>query len=190
MKCKDFFNDVVAALHGKTFCIYGFDSTKIKINEEGFYVLVNHVTNPESFFHNLNIINERLEKELECKVTWQKVPRKTHAFMLLFPKEVFASTYYVSLLTLLIRWSNYEKSAEKWEDLFTIGTSHEVVSEFGPITQEAAQYCEEHGFKHKAAEKYWYYAGKSWNSNVGVSSITLVHNNGVSKYVRYASGDV
>jgi hypothetical protein len=102
-KCRDFFNDIVAAHHGSFYSIYGFDNERVSIGEDGLLVGVKQLLNHEIFLYTLeNIVNKELEV-LSCKITYKWVEG---ILVLAFPLELLKCTYYMSLATWLIRNSN------------------------------------------------------------------------------------
>jgi hypothetical protein len=183
MKCKDFFNDAVAAKHNKRFEIYGYNNENLKFNEEGLYVLVKNVKD-KSFYSNLLVINERLEKDLGCQMTiWEN---KHDEAVLLFPNGVLDATYYMSVLALTIRCSNYGYIYKTWEDFWS--TNAPTLTQERGLGAPLYEQLKTYGFKKpEGTEKYWWYQSKAINSetpsslNYGFSS--YIHNAGALSWL-------
>lgn len=104
LKCKDYFNDVVAAYKGVFFSVYGFSNKDHAIlYDEGQYLLLKYIAIPEVFSNNLEVINKELEDSNLPKITFDIQGTEC---LLFIPREFFESSYYISLLTYLIRISN------------------------------------------------------------------------------------
>lgn len=184
IKCKDFFNDLVAVRHGKPINIYGFDATKIKYNEEGLWVLLSNVFNCEQFMQNIDkAINPTLQEFGLGKIEVYK-HTKTRCLILL-PDGLFKATFYMSAVTALIRACNYDIDYEQWEDFFTKDTS--------PIVSRVEKCFSVEACKHlttkklslpEGTEKYWFYAGKIYNSDyTGYLGASTYHDNGVTSWL-------
>lgn len=190
MKCKDFFNDVVAKVTGgKEFIKYSFNNEDIKSNEEGIYILLTGVNSPKTIFaRNITkILNPRLKEELGCGMDLEVEPARV---MLLIPSKVWTSTYYISLLSLLIRGCNYNILIKDWDHLFTVlyekegyGSSYATGCEY--LRKEHCQQLSEVGFNIPLAEKYWFYS-MSFNSESyeDYALASTVHDNGVVSWIR------
>ena len=106
-KCKDFLNDVVVYLQtGKEFGIYGFNNVA-KINEEGGYLALKHV--PVFFEDNLLLLNEQLLsmglEPIECFAGEGEVDK-----VVLVPTFYWTNTFFISMITSLIRSCVYKKA--------------------------------------------------------------------------------
>lgn len=190
MKCKDFFNDVVAKVTGnKSFVKYMFDNKDIKKNEEGIYILLTGVNSPKTIFaRNITkILNPKLKEELGCEMSLEVEAAHT---MLLIPSKVWTSTYYISLLSLLIRGCNYNEKVGSWEAVFKLLYEKEGYNKspsgYGYLNEGHVKTLSVVGFKVKEAETHWFYS-RSVNSNSFIEDYTLptiIHNNGVVDWIR------
>lgn len=116
MKCKDYFNDVVAKIHGyeKLRTVYGFDANTVKTNDEGVYIRVTNLN--KHFLDNLNgPIRDVLVKDGQPPV------EVVHTFndkdlLLLFPIQLWSNTYTISIVTAMIRCGNYGKLLPAFEE--------------------------------------------------------------------------
>lgn len=186
MKCKDFFNDVVAKFTGNImFPIYGFNNKSLKKNKEGFYVLVKNITDRESFFHNLDkVLYPKLKQELSCEFSWEEAD--DGLVMLLFPNEVLKSTYYISLLTLVIRCSNYGKKADSWDKLIDIVEEEETngKNHFSNQDPEVIAEIRASGFAYEPASNYWWYYNEKYNNKeLPTQGSHMVHNCGIAAWI-------
>lgn len=183
IKCKDFFNDVVAYKQGGLhFSMYRFDN-KIKFNEEGLYVHLTEIADKELFWHNIDTLNDRIYEDLGVFLELTEVK---DGYIMLIPHALWENTYRISLVTMMVRLCNYFIPYEKWEDFF---------DEYSPLksvetsfTVEAIAFAKANGFTlPKNKEGYWYYAGEECNSlsaNPGFYT-TVIHDNGVSSWTRW-----
>lgn len=177
--CKDFFNDVVAWKQvGEAFNIYRFDN-KIKFNDEGVYFLLSNIAK-RAFNKNVKIMNERLEKDLgvSCKTFQQG----TGEVVTLIPNEVWASTYLISVVSMLIRLCNYNILYTTWESFFDVNAPLNTIET--AFTPGAKAFVLKHGFiLPKALQGYWYFAPYGYNSKSkhDIQS-NIVHNNGASNW--------
>ena len=108
-KCKDYFNDMVLARVDKCFgSVYGFNNKKEQ-NKEGLYVEVIYTT--DKFLENLKVLNQWCADTSRDghKTCVDYVGVRKERVVLLLPDWVMSSTYYVSLVTYLIRCCNYDK---------------------------------------------------------------------------------
>lgn len=190
MKCKDFFNDVVAKVTGnKCFSKYSFDNSTIKSNKEGIYILLTGIQSPKTVFaKNIKaLVNPRLKQDLGCEVS---LKHGNKCVMLLVPSKVWTSTYYISLLSLLIRGCNYNEIVPSWEQLFKLLCEKEGryanPSGCGYLEKEHCKALSETGFKVAKAEKYWFYQNEGCHNEQfeEYSLSTIVHNNGVVAWYR------
>jgi hypothetical protein len=103
-KCKDFLNDVVVYLQtGKEFEIYGFKN-KAKLNDDGGYMALKNV--PAFFEHNLALLNEFL---IERGFPPLDYLREGDSHILLIPTEYWTNTFFISVITSLIRACVYQQ---------------------------------------------------------------------------------
>lgn len=176
-KCKDFFNDVVAKYHGVDGGVYGMNFRKITLNDYGLWVRLKGLY--PAFYDNVLLVAEKFQ------VTLNFAPFEDDSAqcLTLFPRELFDSTYKISLFTLLVRVANMTTKCSSYEEL--IKQTNE------PLTTD-------HRFKRAPftvpdkLKDYWCYMGKKYNSKQwdGRSSpqIEAVHDNGIFSWM--SSDDV
>ena len=179
-KCKDFFNDVVAYRKvKKSFEMYGFKNN-VKFNREGLYVLLTNLRNLMLFDWNLAKLNSKLIDQGLPYVALLDDLQSDESCVLLFKKEHFASTYIISLLTILIRCCNYNIQFDCWDDFFS------EVSPLNTVENSFTQYAKE------LSQKYGFIPPvKEWVYLPGIGADydledhrfpNMVHNNGVSNW--------
>lgn len=183
IKCKDFYNDTVAYFKEKSvFSIYGYKNA-IKKNDEGVYFLLKFIKDKPSFFHNIGVMNERLKADLGCVVgAWD---HNEDEVVILIPTELWETTYRISMVTFVIRLCNYGNTYNVWEDFWnTHAPSYKTEHAF---TQDAKNNALKLGFRvPKEFDKYWYYAGPSYNSQKNPKQTgSIIHNNGVSNWSEF-----
>jgi hypothetical protein len=182
IKCKDFFNDVVAWKKAKrSFTIYGFKN-KIKLNKEGLYVHLTDIEDVNTFLHNLFVMDERLERDLKIGMSWYV--QEDDTIVVLIPHKVFNSTYYISLLSMLIRLCNYNTKYEDWDSIFDENAPINTIEE--AFNDGAKAFTQKNGFKLLTKyRKLWYNSTNGWDSASGKDLIgSIIHNNGVCDWVK------
>ena len=186
MKCKDFFNDLVAAKYGRFFFVYGFDNQKIKWNEEGLYFLLKYISDKPRFFHNLTTINERLVKDLGDNIEMKAWDNDKDEVVILIPSIIFTNTYYFSLLAMLIRVSNYDVQMSSWDDFFN--EMSPLVTKENAFNSQTMKITKAWGFvlpeKHL---KHWWWYNEQYNSEAGETfqQPTSIHNNGCAQRLMF-----
>lgn len=180
-KCKDFLNDVVAYYNNKqSFCMYSFKN-RIRFNKEGLYLCVTEILNPEQFKENIEkAINVTLKEQLSCEI--EVFLNDSKNIILLFPKQLLKNTFYISLVTMLIRCSNYGMAFSSWEDFFK--SSSPLLMTETVFNKDTLTYVKKHRFYlPKDYVKYWYFAGDTYNSEGNINP-HIIHDNGCSSWVR------
>lgn len=179
MKCKDYFNDLVAKKNGVDVDVYGFNTARIKLNDSGVYMLLKYVR--PSLIDNLNKwLNPKLEEEVGTVLDFQQVDPETYVFF--FPEPIWQSTYHISLCSLMLRLSNYNKVVESYEEAWEKLTDYEPIWKDGQYLQSLASKL---GWKlPKSLSGFWLYRHKEWHSKKeDVSSNYeykhIIHNNGI-----------
>ena len=183
IKCKDFFNDIVAWKQGKKeFSIYNFKN-KVKFNRDGLFFHLTEVKNVERFMLNLNCINERLISDLKTHLDCFQ--HDDHSVILCIPHKLWKNTYYISLVSMMIRLCNYDKQYETWEDFFDDKAPLTTVET--AFSKKTKDYTKENGFKIPAnLRKFWFWAGKDYHSgNQAKPMGSVIHNNGVNNWVNF-----
>lgn len=182
IKCKDFFNDVVAYKNGKNeFSIYSFKN-KVKFNKDGLYVLLSDIANVDAFMYNLAVVAVKLDSDLGVDIG--TYPQPNGEVVIVIPNKVFKTTYYVSLLTMMIRCCNYPVKYESWEDIFNENAPMNTVDK--AFDTDAKAYTKTKGFYLKPKfRKLWYNSTSGYNSASEYKiCASIVHNNGVCNWVR------
>jgi hypothetical protein len=190
MKCKDFFNDLVALGKGVPFSIYLFDNSTIKKNDEGYFILVSHLNDREQFFTNLTVLNDRLFSDLGAgaRIAATTEGCAANQAILLFPNILWEKTYYISLATWLVRCSNYGYKFSDWSSFFDPASP--CVRVDGAVRADNVhQFIKTHGFKlPEAFQQFWWYGGPVHNSEKlsekeMKQNCTLIHNCGILSWV-------
>lgn len=183
VKCKDFYNDTVAFFReGSKFSIYGYKND-IKKNEGGVYFLLKFIADKASFFENMAVMNSRLQKDLGCSV--DVLDAEGDECIILIPNELWATTYRISMVCMVVRLCNYGYKYKTWDDFWS--TNAPVYTMEHAFTAEAKKNALNLGFKVPAKfEKFWWYCGEKYNSEVikGQTGGTI-HNNGCSSWSQY-----
>ena len=184
MKCKDFFNDLVSKIMANhDVYIYGFNTATCQVNETGVWFRLSNVEDQKQFINNANNVINPLLSEQQCTtISLYRLPR--NKVLVFIPKIVFTSTYYVSLITYLLRLCNYGQELKSFHDAL----NHNVTSIDNALNANALSLARQWEFKvPEKFSKYWYYAGDHYN-NVTIStpiSASVVHNNGVCQWAYY-----
>jgi hypothetical protein len=184
--CKDFLNDCVAFFReGYVFSIYGWKNN-LKVNDEGVYHLLRNIADKEVFLKNLEVINKRLSEDLGCSVDVIPMQEKGQLIVLI-PPACWETTYRISLITLLIRLSNYDTKFSSWGDFWkpnsVLKTDKNILG-----MPEAAKFIAEHGFTvPDEFKEYWYYCGEQSNSKITPkpTSVGIIHNCGIVSWVQW-----
>lgn len=183
IKCKDFFNDVVAWKQAKQkFSIYQF-SNQIKFNREGVYFHLTEIANVDRFIHNGHVLNVRLYQDLKTKIAYIK--QDDNSVIIVVPHKLWRNTYYISLATMMIRLCNYDKQYETWEDFFDkTAPLCTIETAFSKSTKE---YTLKNGFKIPTKlRKLWFWAGNAYHAgNQAKPMGSVIHNNGVNNWVQF-----
>lgn len=183
IKCKDFFNDVVAWKQAKQkFSIYSF-SNKVKFNREGMYFHLTAIADQDKFIHNLFTLNQRIMQDLKVYIKFTGM--KDGSMVICIPHKLWRNTYYISLASMMIRLCNYDKQYDTWEDFFAdTAPLCTIETAFSKKTRE---YTKENGFKIPAKlRKLWFWAGKDYHSgNQAKPMGSVIHNNGVNNWVQF-----
>jgi hypothetical protein len=174
IKCKDFFNDLVGKYYNTSGAIYGFNTTSIKVNEEGVWFLLTNVKS-EWFEKNLNgLVFPELAKAFD-KPELDVIKQDATSYIVRFSRTIFSSTYYVSLLSYLLRVCSMEMEHKDLASVFTLA-KETIKDPTGNIVKW--------GFKlPTSACEYWFYGGPTMNSkthpDIAKTYISVLHNNGI-----------
>ena len=180
MKCKDYFNDLVALKKGHKFNAYGFNNATVQFNKWGLYLHLTEIAKPSQFCDNVDFgINARLKKDQNTTIrTWI---HDEHSVIIRIPTKLWESTYYISLVTMMLRVCNNNVEIQCWDDFFS-ESSPLITMEFS-FNTPAKIISKKIAFK--APLPTWYYSGPGHNGDTiattGVNG-TLIHNSGVSTW--------
>lgn len=169
-KCKDFFNEIVAKYNGHLLGCYGFTADSIQTNDEGVWVELRYIDNPEAYQQNIGSINKLAAADGLPVV--ELLPYK-EGFVCLLPRKYFDNTYLISFLTYLMRVANVPEVVQDptWRVHPTLAIDCPFKSMFDAVMNR--------GFKTpETAAKSYYYAGHAHNYKAK-PMVHLVHNNGV-----------
>lgn len=172
VKCKDFFNDLVAACNGNGFSIYGFNSAKMKVND-GFVGMVLKECVPE-FMDNV--------KRTGVISVGEFFPLGKGMVYVKFSKDkTFKTAFDISLASYAIRLCNTTKVLNNWAELF----SQENIKFDCPVNQETIAWVKEKGFAAipDSLRKYPIAVVTAGGVvNAVKSSSSTIHNNGIQAY--------
>ena len=115
-KCKDYMNDIVAKYQGININPYGMDFAKIKVNDEGVYLLLTKLKHVDNLQAGLSMISTQTEKDGYPAL--QTTPVK-EGIVLFIDKAYFVSTYVISFLMSCVRLVHSETTYESVEQLVT-----------------------------------------------------------------------
>ena len=180
MKCKDFFNDLVAVKHGHFFYVYGLaTSADLKFNRYGLYVLLTDVL-ADTIIRNIETaINPRMKDDLGCVIKCWK--QSNTEVVIRLPLKVFDSTYITSLTTMLIRLSNYDTLFDSFDDFFTPKSALDKTEH--NMSLQARRLAKHFGFK--VPKNEWYFSSDGYQSSgTKPANPSIVHNNGISDWAR------
>ena len=190
IKCKDFFNDVVAWKKAKmAFSMYSFKND-IKFNRYGVYFHITGIEDRDRFFANLDVLNQRLQQDLNTKVSYYKASRCKTAAIIHIPNPLWENTYRISLVTMMIRLSNYAMAYEGWDDFFKEDAP--MCTADKAFTKEAQKLTKAFGFNPPAITNgCWYYSTHGYISKkCPKPAVSIIHNNGCSSWAKALEGAI
>ena len=181
--CKDFFNDVVAWKQTKTaFSIYNFNN-QVKFNDEGMYIVLSNIADKVKFTKNiLKGINPQLQEDLGVSIKVYQQGRGR--VVVLLPHEVWKSTYHISLVSMLIRLSNYAATYTCWEDFYAPDAPMNTIEH--AFSTQAKEFTLKHRLSlPEEVAGCWYFSrfGYTSKSKYDIES-NIVHNNGATDWAR------
>ena len=174
MKCKDFFNDLVARYQGVKLSIYGFDTSTVQLNQEGVYFRLSNVVDIDQLEQSI----KALEVAEHPTQILRGITRAQGRTILFVPRYYFESTYRISLLSHIVRIANNGKVLSSWNDY------KDATQEFEPSL------FSETIFKYQwtlpeSFQGYWIYINKNYNSKgKGTTYAALIHNNGMLSWAQ------
>lgn len=174
-KCKDYFNDVVAAYRGKFFSVYGFNNQTLDLTDDQLYVQVAFLHDKANYCATIDaVINPKLKAEGFPELVYDDVDGENSSLILLFDKKLFDNTYTISLLTYLLRIANAPKSFSSYEQLI-ISTNAKQDRPFNIHYDKivSSSFCS------PMKQPFWWWAGNEYNSEKSNAvSGNTIHNNG------------
>ncbi len=180
IKCKDFFNDIVAWHKEKyEFPMYGFKN-KVNFNEEGLWFVLSSISDPVLFKENLAVLNSCMPVPMIIEEVENK-----NSCAILIPMCYWESTYYISLISFLVRLCNYGYKYTDWDSFFN--TNAPMYTAEHAFSTEGKALAKEWKFEIPKKYSFWYFAGKDFNSSKApkTPSTSIIHNNGVSSWAMY-----
>jgi hypothetical protein len=175
-RCKDYFNDVVAAYRGKFFTEYGFNNKLIDLSDDKLLVQIKFLENKENYCATLNAaINPKLEAEGLPKLVYDDVEGETDTLVLFFDRKLFDNTYTISLLTYLLRIANQVDAHATYESLVTsmnAKTDRPFYIHYDKVVSGK--------FQSPLNEPFWWWTSANYNSKKQEDNCQggWVHNNG------------
>ena len=169
--CKDYLNDVAARYHGKDVIAYGLNNANMKLNDDGIWLRLYHVTKPDVFMHNIACcINE---EKPDFPLTMEVVDDTILMFM---PRYYFNQTYLTSLASYIIRISNGDKKFKSLQDALTskAAQADRAICEQGIVAALSWRFDVPEEF-----QQYWTYYSATYNSLLDNYSGSAIHNCGV-----------
>jgi len=174
MKCKDYFNDVVAAKNNTFFIKYGFDNKCIPL-QEGLDVLLTELVDIDKMPKMILTICHP-----EHLITIERATED--ALLIHIPEYYFKNTYRISLLTYAIRVCNSKTRLSKITDIFTLLKST-IASESSGLSEYGRTFAGCYGWDVPYGEVMWWRQSDKYNS-IDAPRMwgldTIVHNNGVN----------
>ncbi len=182
-KCKDFLNDVVAKYHGVDLDVYRMAFKPMEFNDEGLWLRLHNIQDFPTFSKNIaNLINNNVPTERAVVIE----PLDSTTVLAFIPRYYFNQTYLISVVSYLIRVSNYKVVFNNVEEFFSSTARHSEPA----VNEQGKRLMLAWGFEvPEKYQEYWYYAGASYNSKKGVDMDyqSIVHNNGVSSWSAYVN---
>jgi hypothetical protein len=181
-KCKDYFNDVVAAKHEMFFTQYGFNNkTMSSYKDDGAYVMVNFIDDTASFQKDVEAIMKP-----EFPVLFEDLPDQM--MLLYIPEHYFENTYRISLLTYLIRASNRPVGTPANFESVTQAFKSPVVLADHVFPAHIKAKLSAIGWDCPNQDLWWWASGTTHNnvtcSDTGSAYQGIIHNAGVCSWLR------
>ena len=181
-KCKDYFNDVVAAKHEMFFTQYGFNNkTMSSYKDDGAYVMVNFIQDKVAFQKDVEAIMKP-----EFPVLFEDLPDQM--MLLYIPEHYFENTYRISLLTYLIRASNQPVGTPANFESVTQAFKSPVVLADHAFPAHIKPKLAAIGWDCPNQDLWWWASGANFNNIVcpagGSDLNNSIHNAGVCSWLR------
>jgi len=116
-KCKDYLNDfVIYNRLGTVFRVYGMDSSMLKYQDGGMYLLVTGIKKKDVFVGNIGrVVNEELGRSFGGNISVIDVDGSTESCILFIPPEMCSNTYRISLISGVLRNCNVAVEFADWQ---------------------------------------------------------------------------
>lgn len=192
-KCKDYFNDIVAKYLDIDTCAYGFDTQRMKYNEEGVYVICSQLNHIPEFLNNVKLISSQAQTQGFPALTAEKVAvegivANTNC-LLFFPREYFRSSYITSLLSYLVRVAHCNKAFTTFQDFVGNHPTKTVDHPFQSVHNKVMETLFEEPVK-----DCWTYLGKTKKDFItkknAMDYSTSLHNAGCYYWHHYLTLDL
>jgi hypothetical protein len=179
MRCKDFFNDLVAKRHGHDIQVYGLNTDGLKFNRYGLYVLLTDVLADTIIANIETAINPKMKEDIGKTIKCFK--QSSNSVVIRMPLEIFDSTYRTSLTTMLIRLSNYDVRFDSFDDFYTPKSAlNKTEMSLSPRAQKLTQH-----FGFKLPKDEWYLSSDGFcGSGHKPIVASIIHNNGCTDWAR------
>jgi hypothetical protein len=179
-RCKDYLNDLVAKYRGYSVQVYGMDTEKFKLNEDGVWLRLFNILSFEEFVSNINCCVNALVDDVP--ITLEKLEDSVLMFI---PKHFFSSSYKISLAAYLIRISNNKVKFSSFEEAL----KSKVSQGDGALRPKTKGNNLALMWKFDIPEdyqQYWWYANNEYNSvHDSAPQGPTIHNNGVQGWAYY-----
>lgn len=180
-RCREYFNDIVAKKHKRVYTVYGFNASPVRHKKDGVDVLLHNIENIETFLRNLRVIDDKMEEQLGCRMTFIVDVEDPTKCIINLPAACWNNTYTISVITMVIRASNYPYEYETWEEFFAENKpiyNHEYA--WNPSTRKKVAHYGMLPPEH--LRSYWWYAGDVWNNIQCKGNAHMIHNNGAAQW--------
>lgn len=190
MKCKDYFNDLVAAYNNLYFNAYGFRNETVKLNEEGVYLRLSNMEYKDNLIYNLGTINKQANNQGLPSVEMLDLDDKLSCIIFV-PKPYWENTYFVSFLTYLIRIAHSPQTVDSYADLINgnINSTRIYDCPFSVGENKYADLIFKNAFKlpHENLKDFpWIlYPTIKQNLSMAKHELESIHNNGVWNWLYY-----
>lgn len=174
-KCKDYFNDVVAAYRGCFFSAYGFDNKSLDLTDDQLLVQVKYLYNKDNYISTISdVINKKLEEDGLPHLFYEDVEGEEDSLILFFDRKLFDNTYTISFLTYLLRIANAEKRYAIYESL----TTNENSKKDRPFHHHYDKIING-SFQSPLKQPFWWWSSAEYNNEKTPQLTgTTIHNNG------------
>lgn len=190
-KCKDYFNDFVAARHGAPeFRIYGMTSSRGKFDQYGGMTLLLGGVTP-NLEGNMRRVLEPFRKQwgVDYSFRWLNTGELNGALpalvgekaVLWLSPECFVSTFRISMLMLFIRNCNFQKDFADYDSVF-----HRQLVVEGQWQPNYMDTIRNAKFDFDEQKVYWWWFNKANHSGVIPNtklSADTIHNNGQANWL-------